>query len=66
MTKTKQYQYIGVNGILTTPILLEGIEHTVFYKLCADEGKVMTNGTAIVPAISVTEEQLANWQEVSL
>lgn len=64
MTKQKQYRYIGVNGILTTEILLEGIKHTVFYKLVADEGKFLTNGIAMMKSVSVAENSLDAWKEI--
>lgn len=64
MVKVKQYRYIGVNGILTTEILLEGIKNTIVYKLSAEEGKILTNGKVLVNTISVLEEDLDLWKEI--
>ena len=36
MTKNKMYRYLGRNGILTTKILLDGINHIDVLELVAD------------------------------
>lgn len=64
MTQKKMYKYIGLNGIITSPILLEGVKHTVFYELRASGGKVLTDGTRRVYCVLVAEEELTNWSEV--
>ena len=33
MRKTKLYRYVGRNGIVTTPVLLDDIKHYVYYIL---------------------------------
>ena len=38
MTKTKMYRYLGRNGIITSPVLLDKIEPIVMYDLHASAG----------------------------
>ena len=38
MTKSKMYRYLGRNGIITSPILLEKVEPIALYELRASEG----------------------------
>ena len=44
MTKSKIYRYLGRNGMVTTPILLEGASPIIMYRLTADEGMILSNG----------------------
>lgn len=67
MIKEKMYTYIGVNGSLTTSILLEGINHTLTYKITAEKGKKLYNKDTketrkFVYAIS---DDVSDWQEVA-
>jgi hypothetical protein len=64
MTKTKYYRYLGRNGIITTPVLLDNIEHIPMYALAAAEGKVLTNGEIFVKSIKIFTEDLSNWVEI--
>lgn len=63
MKVIKKYRYNGVNGILTTRILLEGIDHSVFYELIADSGKLLTNGIETVRFTAVREQDINKWVE---
>lgn len=65
MTKKKLYKYIGFNGIITSPILLEDAKHTVWYELRAAGGKLLTNGEKKVYAVTVPEEEVSLWTEVN-
>jgi hypothetical protein len=64
MRKTKLYRYTGRNGIVTTPVLLDGINHYVYYHLSADENKILKNGDRKTYSIDVPEEELYLWSEV--
>ena len=64
MKKTKKYRYVGLNGILTTYIKLEGIPTNVIYILTADEGKLLTDGERIEKVVPVEEENLSDWHEI--
>ena len=64
MTKTKVYRYIGRNGIVTTPILLDDIKYYLRYRLKADEGKILTNGLQRVHAIEIDADELDDWYEL--
>lgn len=65
MKQVKMYRYIGLNGILTTYILLEGINHTLRYHLSADEGKLLTNGDKKVKVIEIDASDIDNWYEIN-
>ncbi len=65
MTKIKMYRYLGRNGILTTRVLLDGINHIVVYNLTADEGKILTNGEVELKSITVEEDEVVSWNEIT-
>ena len=60
-----RYTYLGTNGILTTPIHLEGIYSTKKYLLTADENKQLTKDNIhYFQSIEIPEEDLNKWYEV--
>lgn len=65
MKKTKMYRYIGLNGTLTTYILLDGINYTLRYHLAADEGKILTNGNIKARVVEINAEDLDQWYEIN-
>ncbi len=65
MIKNKIYRYLGRNGIITTPILLDGASPIVMYRLIADAGMVLTNGDVFVSQIDVFDDEVSNWTEVT-
>ena len=64
MTSKKLYRYIGYNGIITSPVLLDGATHQVVYELRPSQGKKLTDGEKVVYAVVVPEEELENWKEI--
>lgn len=64
MKQEKRYKYIGRNGIITSAVLLNGIEHIPMTYLRADQGFVLTNGEKQAYAITVETEDLPQWYEV--
>lgn len=64
MTKNKVYRYLGRNGIITTPILIEGVTPITMYRLIADEDMVLFNGKTHVRMIDVFDDEVENWFEV--
>ena len=44
MIKSKMYRYLGRNGIITSPILLENMEPIPMLNLRASKGKILTDG----------------------
>lgn len=64
MKRTKLYRYLGRNGIITTPILLENVEPIILYELIADAGKILTDGVNKSKRKFVFEDELDNWFEV--
>lgn len=65
MTQQKIYTYIGVNGTITSPIFLEGIQSICKIQLSAGTGKVLTNGEKEVSSILVPESEVNNWTEIN-
>jgi hypothetical protein len=65
MVKTKMYRYLGRNGIITTPILLDSIEHIAMFKLRASEGKLLTNGEIKVKTQLIFADELKDWYEIN-
>lgn len=43
MIKTEIYTYYGDNGVVTSPVLLEGAAHVTKIQLHADDGKILRN-----------------------
>lgn len=65
MTKENLYRYLGRNGILTTRILLDGINHISLVELRADSGKILTNGDKMVYIVVVDPEEVPQWREIT-
>lgn len=64
MKRTKLYKYIGKNGTIVSPVLLEGINHILLYKLEADENKILTDGIEKTKFITIFKEELEEWVEI--
>ena len=58
------YRYLGTNGVIESPVHLEGIYSVRLVTLIADKNKVLTNGTQKVKSIKVPEEEVSEWREV--
>ena len=59
MRKTLYYTYLGVNGTITSPVLLEGIYAVKKYQLIASDGKVLTKDDKnYVDSIMIPESDL--------
>lgn len=66
MKKTTMYRYLGVNGIINSPILLENTPHITNILLTADSGNVLTKDgeNFCYSTTVVSEEEAALWREV--
>lgn len=64
MKKINIYMYLGSNGTITSPVLLEGVQHATYYKLEADEGKILTNGKNEQLTVIIPVEDLDKWKEI--
>lgn len=64
MKKTKMYRYLGRNGIITSPVLLDKIEHIDMYALNADSDKILTNGETKSKSVLCFAEDLNQWTEI--
>lgn len=61
MKQTVMYRYLGVNGIIDSPVLLEGIYSVKSIMLTADDGKVLTkDNKTFVHSVKIQENELKN------
>ena len=65
MTKTKIYKYKSEKGYIITPIKIETKEPPIiFYRIVADDKKILTNGKVRKIMVEVFEEEVSLWREV--
>ena len=64
MKKSKMYRYLGRNGIITSPILLDSIEPIPMLMLKAADGKMLTNGEVTVKTRIVFMDEVEDWSEI--
>lgn len=65
MKKHKLYKYIGRNGEITTPILLEDAKHIPLMELRPEPGYVLTNGNTIKEYFVIVHvDEVDEWTEV--
>lgn len=64
MKKIKMYRYIGHNGIITTPVLLDNIPRIDLFHLIAGAGKILTDGEQLVKEIVIEIDKLNQWGEI--
>lgn len=65
MKKVKAYRYIGRNGIITSRVLLNGIDNIPMVELIADQGKILTDGEFKTHWITVEFDEVDNWKEIA-
>lgn len=66
MKQTIMYRYLGTNGVIDSPVFLEGIYSVKSICLTADEGKMLTkdNKNFVKSVKLAKEEEIAQWKEV--
>lgn len=64
MIKKNLYRYFGRNGMITSLVLLDNIEHLLMYRLIAEDGKMLTDGELKVKSIDIFAEDLGKWTEI--
>lgn len=64
MKQGKVYRYLGRNGMVTTPILIEGAHAIVMYRLIADDNMLLSNGIRQAYTVDVFEDEVNNWFEI--
>ena len=65
MKKRKLYKYIGRNGEITSPILLEDAKHIALMELQPEAGYVLTNGSEVRRyTIVIHVDDIEEWKEV--
>lgn len=64
MKKEILYEYLGTNGIICSPVHLEGIYYVRKVRLIADKEKFLTNGDLIKTSVIIPESEIELWYEV--
>ncbi len=64
MTSQIIYRYLGTNGIIESPVHLEGIYFVRLVSLSADKNKILTNGKVKKVSVLVPEDEASNWKEI--
>ena len=64
MVKNVLYKYLGTNGVIISPVFLEGIYSIKIYQLIAEPGKILTNGVNRTQSIEIPFNELDQWKEV--
>lgn len=66
MTQQIMYRYLGTNGVIDSPVHLEGIYSVKSWLLRAAPGFNLTqDGVNMVKSVRVTDEaELSKWREV--
>lgn len=60
MKQTTMYRYLGVNGVINSPVLLEGIYSVKTITLTADDGCMLTkDGKTFTKMVKVPESEVA-------
>lgn len=66
MIQRNLYIYIGVNGTITSGVLLEGVPCVKKCELSAAAGKMLTNGSKVVRSITIPASELDEWYEIDV
>ena len=64
MKKNYFYRYMGTNGVIETPVYLEGIYCLKLVHLIADPGYALTDGEKVVYAARIPESEVSLWIEI--
>lgn len=64
MKKKKLYRYLGRNGIITSPVLLDNIEHIPMLMITANDGFILTNGESKLKTATIFADELDDWIEI--
>lgn len=65
MRKRKMYKYIGRNGSITSPILLDGIQYIPLMELRPEPGYVLANGSIIKNNLVLVHiDEVNEWTEI--
>lgn len=64
MKVRKLYKYVGRNGSITTPILLDDAKYIPLVELRADPGYVLKSNNAVKQSVIVYVDDAELWNEV--
>lgn len=65
MISKKMYRYLGRNGILTTRILIDGVNYIPMVELTAEKGMILSNGKTTTYSVVVEENEVDSWREIA-
>lgn len=65
MTTEVLYRYLGTNGVIESPVLLEDIYYTRINVLTADAGKILTDGSRKERQVRCSDSEVSNWREIN-
>lgn len=65
MILNNMYRYLGVNGIITTPIKIDGVYSVELIQVVADKDKILRNSKTGEERLSVIipKEEVSDWTE---
>lgn len=66
MKKIVTYKYLGTNGIVETPVYIEGAYSICMVQLSSEQGKILTNGEERCFMVKVPKNEVDQWQEVDI
>ena len=66
MRKEIVYTYLGKNGILCTPVHIEGAISLKSVRLMAEDNYILTNGIDRRKMIEVPEDEVNLWEEIPI
>ncbi len=66
MKKNVIYRYLGANGVVDTPIRIEGAYSVKMYELIAEGRHTLSNGDVQINRVVIPQEDLELWHEIPL
>jgi len=67
MVKEVFYTYLGTNGVLTSPIFLEGIYSVKKIRLIPESNKILTkDGEHFFTSVDILADEEKDWYEVDI
>lgn len=64
MTHNVVYRYLGINGVVQTPVFIDGANGLKVNVLIADAGKALTNGKETKQQVFVADADVDKWKEI--
>ena len=64
MTHNVVYRYLGINGVVQTPVFIEGANGLKVNVLIADASKMLTDGKQQKHQVFVSDQDVDKWKEI--